>query len=67
MDREQEFLRRATKLAKALNDDVYYKNFAEYLEMSEHSFYNWLNGAYTLGKEKYEKLCDVVLPLADLE
>lgn len=67
MQKSQDFLRKATKLAKALNDDIYYKDFAELLEMSEHGFYNWLDGAYNLGKEKYNTLYDVVIPLADLE
>lgn len=67
MQDRQEFLRKATKIAKALNDDIYYKDFAELLGMSENGFYNWLDGAYNLGKEKYNTLYDVVIPLADLE
>lgn len=63
--KEQEKIRRKVKVAKALNDDIYYKDFAEYIEVTEHSFYNWLNGYYNLSKSKIEKLEDVVGELAE--
>lgn len=61
---EQEEVRKMVKLAKAKNDDIYYKHFAEYLEMTEHGFYNWLNRYYNLSNEKLSKLKDVVIDLA---
>ena len=61
---EQDKIRKKVKLAKALNDDIYYKDFAEYLNVTEHSFYNWLNGYYNLSKYKLYKLEDVVVDLA---
>ena len=57
-------VRKMVKLAKAKNDDIYYKDFAEYLGISNHGFYNWLNGYYELGEEKERKLLDIVIELA---
>ena len=37
---EQDEVRKLVKLAKALNDDIYYNQFAEYLNITNHSFYN---------------------------
>lgn len=61
----QEKYRKQVKLAKALNDDIYYKDFAEYLDITEHSFYNWLNGYYQLSEEKIRKLNSVTIDLID--
>ena len=60
----QDELRNLVKLAKAKNDDIYYKDFAEYLGITSHSFYNWLNGYYELGRESANRLLDVVYDLA---
>ena len=60
---EQENLRRQVKIAKAMNEDIYYKDFAEYLDITEHSFYNWLKGYYELSSSKAHKLRDVVSDL----
>lgn len=62
---KQEKYRKQVKMAKALNDDIYYKDFAEYLEISENSFYNWLNGYYNLSEENIRKLNDIVVDLID--
>ena len=62
--KDQEKIRKKVKLAKALNEDIYYKDFAEYLNISEHSFYNWLKGYYDLCAKKLLKLEDVVVDLA---
>lgn len=62
---KQDNLRKLTKIAKAKNDDIYFKDFAAYLEITEHSFYNWLNREYSLSKEKEAKLYDVVVDLAE--
>lgn len=37
---EQDEVRKMVKIAKALNDDVYYRDFANYLKINSHSFYN---------------------------
>lgn len=62
---EQDFLRKQVKLAKALNDDIFYKDFAEYLEITEHSFYNWIKGYYELSSQKARKLYNVIVDLID--
>ena len=59
----QELLRKQTKIAKACNDDIYYKDFAQYLNMAEHSFYNWLNGYYSLSKKNIKLLQDIIIDL----
>ena len=51
-------------MAKAKNDDIYYKDFAEYLDITQHGFYNWLKGYYELSDDKLYKLIDVVVDLA---
>ena len=61
----QDNLRKKVKLAKALNDDIYYKDFAEYLEISEHAFYNWLCGYYKLSRRNYRKLNDIIVDLIE--
>lgn len=61
--REQEVLRKQVKRVKAEYDDIYYKNFAEFLGINEHSFYNWLNGYYKLSADKADKLHDVIIDL----
>lgn len=65
MREEQNILRQQVKMAKACNDDIYYKHFADYLEITEHSFYNWLNGYYELSSSKEDKLRDVVVDLIE--
>lgn len=55
----QELLRKKTKIARALNDNLFtYKDIAQYLEINSHSFYNWLKGYYCLSEEKAKKLQD---------
>ena len=61
----QDNLRKQVKLAKACNDDIYYKDFAEYLEITEHAFYNWLNGYYNLSDKNARKLRDLVVDFID--
>ena len=63
----QDNLRKQVKLAKACNDWIYYKDFAETLDMNINSFYNWLNNEYDLSKKKAAKLEDIVIDLIDLE
>ena len=59
----QEELRKNVKIAKALNDDILYKDFADYLNIDHNSFYNWLHGYYQLSIDNAEKLYDVVIDL----
>lgn len=61
----QDILRREVKLAKAMNEDIYFKDFASYLNMTEHAFYNWLHGYYDLSSGNAMKLHDVVIDLID--
>ena len=59
----QEEMRKKVKMAKAMNDDVYYKDFANYLCISQNSFYNWLKGYYNLSNKKADKLEEVIVDL----
>lgn len=53
---DQQVLRKNTRLAKALNEDFSYKDFAEAIDINKNSFYNWLNGSYDLSKQKAKDL-----------
>lgn len=61
----QDKLRKQVKLVKAEYDDIYYKHFADFLDMNEHSFYNWLNGYYKLSADKSNKLHEILVDLLD--
>ena len=61
---EQYELRYLVRLAKAKNEDIHYKDFADYLEITDHSFYNWLKGYYSLSRTKANKLKELVYDLA---
>lgn len=51
--KNQDDLRLQVKLAKAMNDsDWSYKNMSEVIGISQNAFYNWLNGAYDLSRNK---------------
>ena len=63
--KQQDRLRKQVRLVKAEYDDIYYKNFAEYLDINEHSFYNWLNGYYDLSADKERKLEEIIIDLLD--
>ena len=62
---KQDELRKQVRLARACNEDIYYKHFAAYLDMTEQSFYNWLNGSYDISAENVKKLKSVVIDLID--
>ena len=64
---KQNYLRKEAKLAKACNDDITYKDFADYLEIEYRSFLNWLSGAYNLSNGKAQKLHDLVIDLIDYD
>lgn len=61
----QDILRKQTKIAKALNEDFTYKAFAEALNITDHSFYNWLKGYYNLSHAKAEYLQSIVIELQE--
>lgn len=63
--RKQDKLRKQVKLAKALNDDWSYKAMSEVLQISTHSFYNWLVGAYELSSKKESQLISLISDLID--
>ena len=51
------------KILKAMESIDNYYEIAEMLEMSTKSFYNWLNGYYSLGQQKKNKLRYIVSDL----
>ena len=55
----QEKLRKKVKILKALQN-VSYTEIAEHLEIHRNSFYNWLNGYYTLSAEKEKRLIEII-------
>lgn len=61
----QKFLREQVKLAKVYNSDWSYKDFAEVIDITAHSFYNWLNGYYELSEEKAKQLHCIVVDLLE--
>ena len=63
----QDYLRKQVKIAKAEYNDIYFKDFASYINITEHSFYNWLNGYYDLSEGNYKRLKEVVLGLLGLD
>lgn len=48
-------LRKRVKIIHALQN-IKYKEIAEYLEIKQGSFTNWLNGYYDLGETKQKAL-----------
>ena len=54
-----DYLRKEVKLLKAIQG-ISYKEIAEYLEIRNDSFYNWLCGYYELGKVKQIRLSDII-------
>lgn len=63
----QDFLRKQVKHAKAEYDDIYLKDFATYIDITEHAFYNWLNGYYDLSEAKRNKLQAIIIDLLGLD
>lgn len=61
----QEKLRLQVKLVCAYNDDIKIKDFANYLGITEHSFYNFMNGYYNLSEKKARQLYDVTIDLIE--
>ncbi len=61
----QRFLREQVKLAKVYNDEWSYKDFAEVIEITPNSFYNWLKGYYNLSAEKASELQSIIADLLE--
>ena len=52
-------LRKHVRLIKA-RQGITFKELAEYLEIKQGSFLNWLNGWYELSKEKEQRLQEII-------
>lgn len=61
--KQQDILRKKVKLVKAEYEDIYFKDFADYLHVSTHGFYNWLNGYYDLSRATAERLRELLVDL----
>lgn len=59
-----ENLRKEVKLLKALQG-ISYKEIAEFLEIRQDSFYNWLKGYYEFSEERQRRLLDVIACLKE--
>ena len=59
-----ENLRKQVKILKALQN-ISYKEIAEYLEINQNSFYNFINGQYNLSQEKAERLQEIIINLKE--
>lgn len=59
-----EKLRKEVKLLKALQG-ISYKEIAEFLEIRQDSFYNWLKGYYEFSEERQRRLFDVIACLKE--
>lgn len=62
---QQDNLRKQVRLAKANNTDILYKDFAEYINISEGSLYNWLSNKFDLSYQKAKLLEDITIDLID--
>lgn len=62
---QQDNLRRIVRLAKANNEDISYKDFAESIDISINSFYQWLSGSFKLSYKKAKQLEDIAINLID--
>ena len=57
-------LRKDVKLLKALQG-ISYKEVAEFLEIRQDSFYNWLKGYYEFSEERQSRLLDIIACLKE--
>lgn len=53
------YLRNEVKLLKALQG-ISYKEIAEYINLPQKSFYNWLNGQYEFSEERERDLKEII-------
>ena len=63
MQKKQDILREQVKLAKIYNKEWSYKYMAEVIQITDHAFYNWLNGYYDLSKKKADELENFITDL----
>lgn len=63
---KQDDLRKQVKLIKAEYDDIKYYDLADYIDITEASFYNWLSGYYELSRKKENLLREMAIDLLDL-
>lgn len=60
-----EYLRKECKLLKAIQG-ISYKEIAEYLEITQDSFYCWIKGYYDLGNKKQHRLRTIIEDLKEI-
>ena len=60
-----EYLRKECKLLKAIQG-ISYKEIAEYLEITQDSFYCWIKGNYDLGNKKQQRLRTIIEDLKEI-
>lgn len=60
-----EYLRKECKLLKAIQG-ISYKEIAEYLEITQDSFYCWIKGYYDLGNKKQKRLRTIIEDLKEI-
>lgn len=65
--KQQDILRKQVKIAKACTDWLTFKDLAATLDITDHSFYNWLNGYYELSSKKAAQLQDLIIDLIDMD
>ena len=65
--KQQDILRKQVKLAKACTDWLTFKDLAATLDITDHSFYNWLNGYYELSSKKAAQLQELIIDLIDMD
>ena len=63
--KQQDFLRKQVKLAKELNDGWKYYHFAQIIDITPESFYNWLKGYYELSYKKKNELEELMTDLLE--
>lgn len=59
------YLRKECKLLKAIQG-ISYKEIAEYLEITQDSFYCWIKGYYDLGNNKQQRLRAIIENLKEI-
>lgn len=66
MTMKQDVLRKQVRRIKAEYDDIRYYDLAEYIGITEASFYNWLQGYYSLSSKRANKLHEIAIDLLEL-
>lgn len=60
-----DYLRKECKLLKAIQG-ISYKEIAEYLKITQDSFYCWIKGYYDLGNKKQQRLRMIIEDLKEI-